>query len=334
MRMVTAVALILATACVVSGEDRVVLVELFTATWCATCPYADAALDSLALEMGPDSLATLQYHVADSYATPETEARADYYLDQIRLPNAWFDGTTSVHEVSSVPDAYSKYRQKIDERLAVSAPLNIESTAALDDSSGEMSTMIRVIDPFADEALRFYAVLYENEVGEYNYVVRDILPSQELSISAPGDSIEVSRVFDIDTLWNKEELGMVVFVQSDSTKQVLQAEKMEYLPTRVETDRRTEVAGEISTRIWPNPFRSSVRFSVSSSSGKGGVEIGIHDSSGRQIRRLIGDPSVPPDFSVCWDGRDSSGERVASGVYYARLVVPHGRLVRKVVCIR
>lgn len=333
MKMIAIVVLLLTTVCAVSGEDRVVLTELFTATWCPTCPFADAALDSLALQLGEDTLAVLQYHVSDAYATSETTARAEYYLDPIRLPNAWFDGTTSVHEVSSVPDAYSKYRVRINERLALPSPLSIKSTVALDDTSGEVSSRIQVVDAFSDEALRFYAVLYESELDEYNYVVRDVLPTEELSISSPGDSVEVLQVFNIDTLWNTGNMGVVVFVQSDSTKQVLQSERIEHLSTRIEGNRLIQVEDEISVRILPNPFSNSVQFFISSA-GQPGAEIGIYDSSGREVRAITMGQSAPSEYSLRWDGRDSVGRKVASGVYYVRLVVPGGRSVRKLVCIR
>ncbi len=333
MKMIAIFALLLTTICTVSGEDRVVLTELFTATWCATCPYADAALDSLALQLGEDSLAVLQYHVADAYETSETTARAEYYLNPIQLPYAWFDGTTSVHVVSSVPDAYSKYRDRINGRLAVPSPLTIRSVVILDDTSGEVSSKITVVDAFTDEALRFYAVLYESELDEYNYVVRDMLPTEELSISSPGDSVEVLQTFSIDTLWNSENMGMVVFVQSDSTKQVLQSERIERLPTRVEGDRLVTVEDEMSVRIQPNPFSNSVQFFISSS-GQPAAEVRIYDSSGREVRTITTGQFALPGYSLRWDGRDSTGKEVASGVYYVRLVVPAGRSVHKVVCIR
>jgi hypothetical protein len=316
-----------------AAEDRVVLTELFTATWCATCPYADVALDSLALEMGEDSLAVLQYHVSDSLATSETTARADWYLDPIRLPNALFDGTTSVHEVSSVPDAYSKYRQKIEERLQVPSPLMIEGSVTADDTSGQVSAKIRVLEAFSDEALRFYGVLYENELDEFNYVVRDILPTEELAISTPGDSAEVTMAFSLDPLWDHEKMGMVVFVQSDSTRQVLQSTRIEHLATGVVGDLRSELEDQISFGARPNPFSSSVRFSFSAAL-RPETEMVIYDSSGRTVRTLPANLSGSSGYSLLWDGCDAAGTRIATGIYYVRVVDPRGTLVRKVVCIR
>ena len=78
----------------VSGTtQRVMLAELFTATWCGFCPYATDAINKLAEEYG-SSLAVLQYHPQDPdpFGNEETDARiASYGIDG--YPTMIFDGT-------------------------------------------------------------------------------------------------------------------------------------------------------------------------------------------------------------------------------------------------
>jgi thiol-disulfide isomerase/thioredoxin len=58
-----------------SGEEpplyattqRIVLAELFTATWCGFCPYATRAINELADQYGSSRLVVLQYHPKDGY---------------------------------------------------------------------------------------------------------------------------------------------------------------------------------------------------------------------------------------------------------------------------
>jgi hypothetical protein len=72
----------------------------------------------------------------------------------------------------------------------------------------------------------------------------------------------------------------------------------------------------------PNPFSAStlVRFSLSS---KSPADLKVFDVRGRLVRTLVSADGVPLDpgmHVLAWDGRDNSGARVASGVYFARLV--------------
>ena len=55
--------------------------------------------------------------------------------------------------------------------------------------------------------------------------------------------------------------------------------------------------------------------------GRGGshVTLAIYDCRGRRVRSLIDGATVPGPHKVVWDGKDSSGRSVASGVYFAVL---------------
>ena len=53
------------------------------------------------------------------------------------------------------------------------------------------------------------------------------------------------------------------------------------------------------------------------------VRLSIHDSSGRLARKLVNARQEAGWKALSWDGRDSSGRRVASGVYFCRLVARH-----------
>ena len=67
----------------------------------------------------------------------------------------------------------------------------------------------------------------------------------------------------------------------------------------------------------PNPFRQSaeIHFDLPSA---GVYEVAIFDITGRKITGYRANGSAG-DNVVHWDGRDQSGARVGSGVYYYRL---------------
>ncbi len=68
----------------------------------------------------------------------------------------------------------------------------------------------------------------------------------------------------------------------------------------------------------PNPFAGTtmIRFDLPKDCK---VRLDVFDVRGRLIKTLV-DGSLPADrYAIGWDGRDASGERVASGVYYYRI---------------
>jgi hypothetical protein len=72
------------------------------------------------------------------------------------------------------------------------------------------------------------------------------------------------------------------------------------------------------TGNYPNPFNPSTTISFTLPS-PGAVNLAIYDIAGRKVRDLASG-SLPAGFhSVTWDGRDTNGKSVSSGVYISRL---------------
>ena len=71
----------------------------------------------------------------------------------------------------------------------------------------------------------------------------------------------------------------------------------------------------------PNPTASTVeiRYSVSR---LGMVSLVVYDMRGRVVRTLVDGPRCEGEHSVTWDGRNSAGTPVASGMYFYRLSTP------------
>ena len=70
---------------------------------------------------------------------------------------------------------------------------------------------------------------------------------------------------------------------------------------------------------FPNPFNPSttIRFALPM---RASVELKVYDLLGREVRVLMsGDQFAPGIHSVTWDGRNSIGQAVATGVYFYRI---------------
>jgi hypothetical protein len=68
----------------------------------------------------------------------------------------------------------------------------------------------------------------------------------------------------------------------------------------------------------PNPFvgTTMVRFDLPKDIH---VSLNIYDVQGRLVKSLVNQGLPAGRYSIGWDGRDNSGDRVASGVYYYRI---------------
>jgi hypothetical protein len=71
--------------------------------------------------------------------------------------------------------------------------------------------------------------------------------------------------------------------------------------------------------VSPNPCResASVRFALPA---PGRARVGMYDVAGRVVSELRSGPIAPGTHALTWEGTDGSGRRVASGVYFVRLL--------------
>jgi hypothetical protein len=90
---------------------------------------------------------------------------------------------------------------------------------------------------------------------------------------------------------------------------------------------------------YPNPFNSSTvvwYYLPDVGYQPADVELAIYNLLGKRVRTLVKRRQYPGDHKVRWDGKDDSGEEVASGIYFCRLKVSGLELVkpRKMLLLR
>lgn len=90
------------------------------------------------------------------------------------------------------------------------------------------------------------------------------------------------------------------------------------------------------TRIaanYPNPFNPQTLIPYELAAA-GPVQLKIYSVLGQEVRRLVSDVQEAGYHQVTWDGRDSQGHEMASGVFLCRLVTPDHSETRKVLLVR
>ena len=150
-----------------------------------------------------------------------------------------------------------------------------------------------------------------------------------------------SGLFPNETLRFSEDLGangtwFYSFFSVDSAGNASSPETLRVLvnaPLQVE---EPAGGGQWPTRIWsvlPNPSRSTmtIRYSVATDRP---ASIEVFDPLGRRLAHLVDQVARTGFHSVVWDGRDSNGVPVVSGVYLVRLSSGGRADSRRVVLLR
>ncbi len=71
-------------------------------------------------------------------------------------------------------------------------------------------------------------------------------------------------------------------------------------------------------RPYPNPFNPAVKFEFALKD-PGKVRLSIYDICGRLVQDLVNESLPSGRYERTWQGKDRSGRRMASGVYFARM---------------
>jgi hypothetical protein len=86
---------------------------------------------------------------------------------------------------------------------------------------------------------------------------------------------------------------------------------------------------------YPNPFNPSTRISYEVEDGaKGSVTLAVYDVTGARVRTLVDEPARAGVHSITWDGRNTRGQSVGSGIYFYRLTTPARTFTRKMVLLK
>jgi hypothetical protein len=233
---------------------RVVAVELFTGAQCPPCVAADIAFTAVSEAFDPSDVVLLQYHLhvpgPDPMTCPDSEERAAYY--RVRgTPTMLVDGQ------DEGAGSYKDVRKKIDERLDEDAGAQLTATATKDGDSWKVTADVGTTLKNSDGKLRVRFVLAEEVIryaaanGQrfHHHVVR-AMPGGVAGFPLTGEktvqSVTIKRAEIVKALEqylalaNKErpfpdddrpldlkKLKVVVLVQDDDNREILQAAQLD-----------------------------------------------------------------------------------------------------------
>jgi hypothetical protein len=84
---------------------------------------------------------------------------------------------------------------------------------------------------------------------------------------------------------------------------------------------------------YPNPFNPMTRIDFGLSA-PGHVSLRIYNVAGRLVRAIVSDERRAGRYEETWDGKDSGGRTVSSGIYFYRLNAGNFESTRKMILVR
>jgi hypothetical protein len=239
----------LPTASGAEGEERVVLVELFTAVWCGNCPFAESAIEQLYEEQatrgagGTPRLAVIEWHPSlgrqdDPYAIAAADDRIedyDYIFDSpIGLPMGIFNGATGI--LSGSAETYGEYQAQFEQYAQL--PASVRLDLSIQDDGDHIHPTIHVkplVSPDAPE-IEVTAVLVEDRVTNTSGMGPEILgfvarvaQSAEVALADTQRVTAPLLTLPVNPAWVRGNLRVVAFAQEAGTmagheyREVLQA---------------------------------------------------------------------------------------------------------------
>jgi thiol-disulfide isomerase/thioredoxin len=238
-------------------SDRVVLAEVFTGSGCPPCAGADIAFDAAMERYGRKDFAVLTYHQhiprPDPMTMPESQDRAKAYKVS-GVPTFAIDGKATVGGGSRemAKSTYDRFYKDVEADLQKPAEAHITIGASLKGKTVSVNATVRGVDSKAKDVKVFIALVEkelrfngENGIRFHSMVVRSIR-----NFALNGESYQ--QAFDIDEVSKTikdhlddyeakghrgesfkfvekkyqiqpNDLAVVVFVQEDESKHVLQA---------------------------------------------------------------------------------------------------------------
>jgi hypothetical protein len=223
---------------------RMVLIEEATNASCGPCASQNPAFDIL-LNANRDILTAIKYHWYYPGTDPmnaqnpvENNARVAYYGIN-GVPTATIDGDIPNGPTFGYPGGPHGYTQElIDEYAAVPSPFNISLSHRIsDDNDSIYIDMLIEATAAVGGDLRAQMVVVEKHVnfatppgsnGEKNFldVMKKMVPDEEgtaLPAFQPGDYMILQGVWKLANIYNINEVGVVGFIQENSSKEVHQA---------------------------------------------------------------------------------------------------------------
>ena len=280
------------------------------------------------------------------YNITENTARIQYYPphpDGYRYtPYGFVDGVYRGYN-------YNQWLAWLMARYDEPSPMDLTINGSYDEDArtGSLHITVHAADPITWQGMKVRIALTEDNIywvapngtRYHNYTMRDMIPSATglvLNISQ-GQTVEFDQNFTVPSQFNIDESRIVVWVQADNSNyEVLQAAKEAVLalsPVGIDDDVASLPTEFNLAQNYPNPFNATTKIDYNLTS-ESQVQLEVYDLVGRKVADLATGVQPAGHHQIIWDGLDSQGNVVASGVYFYRLTAGEQSLTKRMMLLK
>ena len=322
----------------VQAGERNVLVEMFTNSHCGNCPAAHAQIKSyVSSSQNASRIRYIYYHTLFPYSddplaqanTSEPVARIDYYGLSHVTPSTIFDGTNQ-------GTSYSSWPTNLDDRFSVESPIDITMTGSRNRTMVSIKVALTKIGTIDKTDLVVHAAAVEhvtyvgrNGVSPQDFVMRKMLTGSGQSFQFDDeDSASVTISGEMENVSDIAKSGVVVFVQSISSKEIYQSE---YITASVLTgisDNQTVPLNFSLHQNYPNPFNPStvIEYDIQSESK---VSLKVYNVLGKEVAILVDKIQPAGKYS-----KKFTATGLTTGIYFYRLKSGERTLIKRMLLLQ
>ncbi len=332
-----------------AGEKKV-LVEIFTNAHCGLCPPAHAALDQYLQSVNGDKIEFIYYHMAFPYNSDElykhnkldSENKSSFYGSFSSTPQPFFDGAYKSRN-------YGQWASELDILTSEQSNFDLEVSGNRIGANFTISAIVTKTSEIPENDLTINYVVVEhvdnytgsNNISDHKNVMRKIVnPEGDAFEISLNESKELSAEINFNKVWNTDELKIIVFIQSSSSKKIFQSSSISFSElgiTGINDEENIPVQFSLKQN-YPNPFNptTTIKYSIpfvetlhATSLHQQLVQLKIYDSLGKEVAILVNTQQPTGNYEVVFDA-----SKLSSGVYYYQLSVGEFIETKKLVLLK
>lgn len=221
-------------------SPRLELLEQFTQASCGPCAIYNPDLNAL-LDANPDKIVSIKYQTSwpgtdpmNAHNPTQVATRVSYY-GVSSVPNAQVDGGTAyAGHTAGVTASVINNRHSVTSPFTIDVQFNLSAgqdsiyaTALITASQSVNLTNLVAHMVVVERNIYFATAPGSNGEKRFESVMKRMLPSDQgtplTGTWASGDTVRLNYSWLLANVYNKNQLSVVVFVQNNTTKEVLQA---------------------------------------------------------------------------------------------------------------
>ncbi len=161
---------------------------------------------------GTDRLVCIYWHIGDSWEFSGATARKNLYGISA-YPTTEFDAVQEVIGAGST--VINTFRPIVLNRMGISSPVTITSDGYVGQSGGIITAKFKADATVSYTNLQAQFVVIEQTGSTYPWTAREVATPAPITLSAPGDSVVVTRSFNVGWVATGD-MQVVVFLENTS----------------------------------------------------------------------------------------------------------------------